>query len=136
MLMRKKVGEQIKYFDPFGGVSGWREESDFQLQALEKGFKLIFCPHVTGFHHARASASFGANRLRGDLNYLQHIFRHNRLFLDRHRSFLLKNFPSSLILKSPGLTSIFYVIIKAVWLIRVEVLRLYLSRKNQSFEWK
>ncbi len=136
MLMRREVACKVKYYEPFGGPSTWREESDFQFQALEHGFKLVFCPHVTCFHHARRSASYGTHRIKNDLVYLYRIYSNNRLYLDRHRDYLQKNYPSSLFLNSVLVTSILYGVDKAAWLIRTEVYRWYLSRGEKAFDWK
>lgn len=135
-LMRRTVAEQVRYYEPYGGPNSWRDESDFQLQAVRLGFKLVFCPHAASFHHARASISFGTKHLRGDLQYLSQIFRNNRIFLTRHQEFLEKQYPLALILKSPTLTSLFYLLRQTAWLTRSEGLRWYLGRKYKTFTWK
>jgi GT2 family glycosyltransferase len=136
MLMRRAVVEKVRYHLPFGGPSTWREESDFQFSALEQGFKIVFCPHVVSFHHARHSASFGSNRLMGNLHYISRIHRNNLLFLARHRDFISQHYPQAIILGSIELTSLLYVFRRSFWLARTELLRWYLSRSNQVFKWK
>jgi GT2 family glycosyltransferase len=134
--MRRKVIDKVRYFPPYGGPSTWREETDFQLCAVENGFKLVFCPHTVSFHHARSSVSFGANRFKGDLDYLGRIFQNNRLLLERHKKFLEETYPSALMFRSPWLTSVFYLIRNIIWLIRVEGYRWYQSRRYLIFKWR
>jgi GT2 family glycosyltransferase len=136
MLMRKEVAQVVRYHEPFGGPSTWREESDFQLSALGKGFRLVFCPHAVCFHLPRLSASFGPNRMRGDLRYLARIFHNNCLFLARHQSLLEKYYPSAILLHSSKITSIFYTLRQAVWLLRTETQRWLNSRLHPVFSWK
>ena len=84
MLMRRQIFDQLQYSVSYKG-NGWREDSDLQLSALEKGYKIVLCPHALGFHYSRASQSFGRNRLKGTLVYAYWIYRNNLLFLSRHQ---------------------------------------------------
>lgn len=136
MLMRRSVVEQVRYHEPYGGPSTWREETDFQLTALQKGLRLVFCPHVVCFHHARLSVSFGANRLKGDMIYLGRIYHNNVLLLNRHRKFLAETYPQALVFNSPRLMSLLYLARRFVWLLRSEGYRWYMGRKYKAFQWK
>jgi GT2 family glycosyltransferase len=136
MLIRRKILEQVWYYEPYGGQSTWREESDFQLSALEKGCKLVFCPHAVTFHYSRASQSFGRNRLQGDVIYAYRIFRNNLIFLRRHQDYLRANIPQSLVFGSPLMTGLAYGLYRAAWLFAAEIIRMARARKYGAFSWK
>jgi len=136
MLVRRDVTQKVRYYEPFGGSSTWREDTDFQIQALKLGFVIVFCPHVCAFHHPRASASYGTNRLKGNFAYLQRVYRNNKLFLERHYDYLDQNFPKALIFHSLKLTACMYVLRRTLWLIKSEGLRWYLSRNQKTFSWE
>lgn len=126
MLVRSQVLDQVAFADCYPG-NAWREESDFQLTALARGFKIVFCPHAIFYHHDRAIAGGGRNRVRNDLRYLYWIYRNNLTFLKRHRSFLQERYPESLLLGSPRLTNGVYIIYRAALLLQTEVRRAFLS---------
>jgi GT2 family glycosyltransferase len=136
MLIRRQVFDQVQYCPVFGGASSWREESDFQLSALEKGYRLVFCPHAVAFHYSRASQSFGPSRLRGTIVYANRIFRNNLIFLRRHRTYLRTNIPESLIAGSPLVTGVAYGLYRAAWLFAAEIIRMARARKYGAFSWK
>jgi glycosyltransferase involved in cell wall biosynthesis len=88
VLVRREVFRQIR-FDPAFRGNGWREESDFQLAALEAGHRLIHCSHTIGFHHPRGvGRGKGGARGRGRLDYEWWVVRNNAYFLRKHWSFL------------------------------------------------
>ncbi len=136
MLVKRLVTQKVRYYEPYGGSSTWREDTDFQIQALKLGFVIVFCPHVCSYHYPRASVSYGTNRLKGNINYLTRVYRNNKLFLERHQDYLEKEFPDSLINHNLRLTSWLYVLRRFFWLIKSEGLRWYLSRKQKTFTWK
>jgi GT2 family glycosyltransferase len=136
MLIRRELFGEICYHEPYGGASTWREESDFQVSALEKGCKLVFCPHAVTFHYSRASQSFGRNRVKGTAVYAYRVFHNNLLFLRRHRDYLENHLPKSLVLGSPFLTACLYGVYRTVWLIGAEALRIWRARRYGAFVWK
>ena len=136
MLVRRRVLEEVRYFGPLRAQSSWREDSDFQLSAVQSGYRLFRCPHAICFHHIRRSPSYGANRLRADVAYLRGMFRNNVIFLKRHYAFLVQNYPQALVLDSPSLTSVAYVCRRAIWLARTEALRSFQRRGHDVFEWQ
>lgn len=72
-------------FDPGFMGNGWREESDFQLSALEAGFRLVHCPHIVGFHRpGGVGKAQGGSRGRSRLSYELWVIRNNARFLRKH----------------------------------------------------
>lgn len=136
MLIRRGLFDRIQYYEPYGGQSTWREESDFQLSALELGHKLIFCPHAITFHYSRASQSFGRNRIKGTVVYAYRVYRNNLAFLRRHHAYLRAHYPKSLLVGSPELSALLYGAYRTAWLIAAETLRFIRARKYGGFSWK
>jgi glycosyltransferase involved in cell wall biosynthesis len=122
MLVRQDVLDDVRFAGCYKG-NAWREESDFQLTALEKGYSVFFCPHAIFFHHDRPRIGRNRGRVKGDIQVLYWIFRNNLIFLRRHYPYLKQHYPESLWLGSPHLTSVAYLIHRAVWLIKSEVRR-------------
>jgi len=129
MLMRRDVLEKVRYANCYPG-NAWREESDFQLSAQALGFKVMFCPHSIFFHHDRAIAGRGSNRVKSDLVYLYWIYRNNLTFLRRHREYLSQEIPEALVLGNPLLTNLGYIVYRGVLLAQTEVRRAILSRSH------
>lgn len=136
MLIRRELFDHIQYYQPYGGQSTWREESDFQLSALELGYKLVFCPHATTFHYSRVSQSFGRNRIKGTVVYAYRVYRNNLVFLRRHRPYLRAHHPKALLLGSPLLSALLYGAYRTVWLLAAEVVRFLRARKHGGFTWE
>lgn len=131
MLVRRAVLEKVRFANCYPG-NAWREESDFQLTAQELGFKVVFCPHSIFYHHDRAIAGRGHNRLKSDLIYLYWIFRNNLTFLQRHRHYLRREIPEALVLGSPWLTNLLYIFYRSVLLAQTEVRRAVLSLRHST----
>lgn len=131
MLVRRELLDQVQFSTCYRGNS-WREESDFQLQAQSVGARVVFCPHALFFHHDRVMAGRGSSRILGDLRYLYWIYQNNVLFLRRNREHLRRNIPESLILNSPELTSLIYLLYRSVLLTQTELRRAWLSRRVGS----
>lgn len=136
MLIRRKVFERVQYHAPYGGQSTWREESDFQLSALEQGFRVVFCPHAVTFHYSRASQSYGGKRLSGTAIYAYRVYRNNLVFLRRHQDYLRGHLPKALLLGSTWLTGLVYGLYRGSWLLAVEVVRAWRAKKHGAFRWE
>ena len=136
MLIRRTVFERVQYHVPYAGQSTWREESDFQISALELGYKLVFCPHAVTFHYSRASQSFGRNRIKGTAVYAYRVYRNNLAFLRRHRAYLRTHCHKALLLGSPELSALLYGGYRTAWLLAAEVLRFIRARRYGGFSWK
>lgn len=131
MLVRREVLETVQFANCYPG-NAWREESDFQLTALENGYKIVFCPHSLFFHYDRSMAGRGRNRFKADLVYLYWMYRNNLTFLRRHRGYLSQHIPKSLILNSPYITNLIYIVYRAVLLAQTEIRRAWLTFKHRD----
>jgi GT2 family glycosyltransferase len=129
MLVRREVLDRVNYCEDYRG-NAWREETDFQLSALQARFKLVFCPHAVSYHYARPMQSLDRSRILGNLRLLYWIFINNRLLLQRHGELLCDLGYPCMIAGSPSLTSLVYTLRRAVWLARSEALKVYLVRKT------
>lgn len=129
MLVRHQVLDKVRFADCYPG-NAWREESDFQLTALEAGFRVFFCPHSVCYHYDRAAAGAGGNRLRSDLIYLYWIYKNNLTFLRRHRQYLKEHIPEALVFGSPLLASLVYLPYRTALLGFVEARRALHSRRS------
>ncbi|OQA20036.1 MAG: GalNAc(5)-diNAcBac-PP-undecaprenol beta-1,3-glucosyltransferase [Chloroflexi bacterium ADurb.Bin360] len=131
MLVRREVLEKVRYADCYPG-NAWREESDFQLTALENGYKIVFCPHTLFFHYDRSMAGRGRNRFKADLVYLYWMYRNNLTFLRRHQGYLSQHIPESLILNNPHITNLIYIVYRAALLAQTEIRRAWLTHKHRD----
>jgi GT2 family glycosyltransferase len=131
MLIRRHVFDFVSFADCYPG-NAWREESDFQLSALEQGYRIVFCPEAIFYHHDRRQIGRGRSRIASNLRVLYWIHHNNRIFLERHFDYLRQNYPESLWFKSTLLTSIGYTAYRTFWLIKSEARRglFYLARRD------
>jgi GT2 family glycosyltransferase len=136
MLIRRKIFDNLQYYADYAGSSSWREESDFQLSAAEKGYRIVFCPHAVSYHYSRASQSFGRNRIKGTFIYAYRVYRNNLHFLRRHQAYLRIHLPRSLWLGSPRLTGLAYGLYRGAWLILAESVRLLRARRYGAQKWE
>jgi glycosyltransferase involved in cell wall biosynthesis len=83
MLARAEVFRAIKFDEKYAG-NWWREETDFQISALETGYKLVFCPHVVMFNVMRRNDRSGSHASAG-LTRLRWTIVNNWRFLRKHR---------------------------------------------------
>ncbi len=98
MLIRKNVVKDVQY-DNYYAKTAWREETDFQLMALERGYKIIFCPHVYSFHLFKEKNT-GGNHSHSIFVYELTIFRNNMYMARKYWKFLQDKF---------GLNYLFYL---------------------------
>lgn len=90
MLINRKVFTKILY-DNFFKRNAWRQETEFQIQALRKGFSIYFCPHVQCFHLYKESDK-GGNHNHSEFMYEFGIFKNNLYMARKHWEFLRKEF--------------------------------------------
>jgi GT2 family glycosyltransferase len=93
MLIKKGVFKNVA-FDNYYSKTAWREETDFQLMALIKGYKIIYCPHVYNYHLYK-ERNKGGNHSHSILIYELSIFRNNLYMARKYWSFLQKEFDIS-----------------------------------------
>lgn len=105
----RKVGWDVYYQG-----SAWREESDFQLQALAAGYKLVYCPHTISFNLVIENDTGGAHTLAG-FRRVKSITRNNWYFINKHRSLIAREF---------GITNLhFYITRFVIWKTREEIVK-------------
>jgi glycosyltransferase involved in cell wall biosynthesis len=88
MLMRKYVLDKVRY-DELLGDNSYRDETDFQLKALNNGFRLLGCPTVYLIDLFQPNDRGGCH----NTNYLKYEIlccRNNWRILKRHRETLKK----------------------------------------------
>lgn len=78
---------RLKYDERYGG-NGYREETDFQVNVLKHGGKILLCPNTYCFHLHRSYAKVGGQHDRSRLNYEYWTIRNNNYFLNKHYSTL------------------------------------------------
>ena len=90
MLARTELFRKIKFDDTYRG-NAWREESDFQLTALEAGYKLFYCPHVLTFNIEIENDRGGVHTTSG-FKRVHWVVRNNWLFMQKHRDLISREF--------------------------------------------
>jgi glycosyltransferase involved in cell wall biosynthesis len=90
MLISRRVIEDVLY-DEHYRKNSWREETDFQLSARIRGYKIIYCPHTISFHLYK-NRNFGGNHAHSLFNYELEIFKNNLYMTRKHWLFLKKEF--------------------------------------------
>lgn len=86
MLMRKYVLDKVRY-DEFLGDNSYRDETDFQLTAIENGFQLLACPTVYLIDLFLANDKGGCHNI-SYLKYELLCCRNNWRILKKHRETL------------------------------------------------
>jgi glycosyltransferase involved in cell wall biosynthesis len=87
MLMARKVAETVTYDEALGG-NAFREETDFQLSSLERGYRVMFCPHTACFHLPHEDSVGGGQYQRSRLAFQYWSVRNHFRFLARHHATL------------------------------------------------
>src|SRR6266540_409041 len=83
MLMRRAVLETVRY-DESLGVTGYRDETDFQLKALTHGHRMIACARPVMIDLARVNDNGGCHST-SRAEYVWRACRNNWRILVRHR---------------------------------------------------
>ena len=87
MLMKKEVLNAVRFDEEFGR-SNYRDETDFQLKALRKGFRLLACPEVNMIGFANIDDKGGCYHSMNLFAYELQSCRNNWRFLVRHKDVL------------------------------------------------
>jgi glycosyltransferase involved in cell wall biosynthesis len=90
MLGKTSLFREIKFDQSYRG-NAWREESDFQLSARERGYKLVFCPHAVSFNVMIENDRGGAHSWVG-AKRTAWVVRNNWRFVRKHRHLLAQEF--------------------------------------------
>lgn len=83
MMMRREVLEKVRYDEGFGTTS-YRDETDFQLKALRKGFRLLACACPVFIDLARIQDNGGCHTVT-PVKYELRAWKNNWSMLVRHR---------------------------------------------------
>ena len=67
MLVRRELLTKIHYDESLYRDSGFREETDFQVQARRAGARLLACPHALCFHLPKQELGSAGGQRRGRL---------------------------------------------------------------------
>ncbi len=90
MLARTEVFRKIRFDDGYRG-NAWREESDFQLSALESGFRLAYCPHAISFNLMIQNDRGGVHS-SGGMRRVRWIVKNNWRFINKHAETVAQEF--------------------------------------------
>jgi GT2 family glycosyltransferase len=90
MLARTDIFRKVQY-DPGYRGNAWREESDFQLAAVEAGYKLVFCPHAMTFNIEIENDRGGVHATWG-FKRVSWVVKNNWRFINKHRDLIAREF--------------------------------------------
>jgi glycosyltransferase involved in cell wall biosynthesis len=91
MLMRERVAKKVEFDTKlFQDPVAWRNESDFQLSAIQNNYKLMFCPHAYSLHHSRKLLKLSQIKKKISYDYL--MIKNNYLFYKKHKDFIKNTF--------------------------------------------
>ena len=90
MLARRSLFREIRFDDGYR-VNFWREESDFQLSAFEKGYKLVFCPHAISLNLVIENDRSGVHAVAG-VRRAKWVVKNNWRFIAKHRKVIEDEF--------------------------------------------
>jgi glycosyltransferase involved in cell wall biosynthesis len=131
MLAKTALFREVRYSETYR-VNFWREETDFQLSARERGYKLASCPHAICFNFVISNDRGGAHAAVG-LRREKWVVINNWQFVKMHESFIRDNFNIGnkrvYILKFSVGRIVKYVVLPPVLNVLSRVKR-YLLRKN------
>ncbi len=86
-LVRKPVFEQVRFHEDFS-VNGYREETDFFVQAARAGFRCVLTPATYGY---QLQSWDGGQHHSSTLRYEYWALRNNWHFLRRHGAWLAEH---------------------------------------------
>ena len=90
MLARTALFREVRYDERFL-VNFWREETDFQLSARERGYVLGCCPHAVCFNFDIANDRGGVHATHG-WRRERWVVINNWRFITKHSDFIAQNF--------------------------------------------
>ena len=90
MLAKTAIFREVRYDERFR-INFWREETDFQLSARERGYTLVCCPHAICFNFQITNDRGGVHAATG-LKREKWVIINNWLFIKKHQDFIEENF--------------------------------------------
>jgi glycosyltransferase involved in cell wall biosynthesis len=91
MLARTDIFRKVRFHHERYRGNAWREESDFQLSAVEAGYKLVYCPHALTFNIEIENDRGGVHATWG-FKRVGWVIRNNWLFVQKHRELIAREF--------------------------------------------
>ena len=89
MLVRRELLERVRYDESLYRDGGFREETDFQVQARSLGARLLACPHALCFNLSKRELGRDGGQRKGRvLAYEWSVLRNDAAFRRKHRSTL------------------------------------------------
>ena len=89
-LIKKEVFDHLNYDEKSFKGTYTREETDFYLRALDKGFKIIFCPHAFIFHLPKQKLKYKSGCRPSSKGKAQIWYQINNFIFLRKNRFILK----------------------------------------------
>jgi glycosyltransferase involved in cell wall biosynthesis len=102
MLGRTEIFRKVGWDENIRRGSSWREESDFQLEAWKRGYKLVYCSHTISFNLVIENDRSGVHALAG-LGRVKSIVKNNWYFIHKHHEVIAREF---------GVTNLYFYIIR------------------------
>lgn len=90
MLAKTSLFRDVLFDEKYIG-SFWREETDFQVSAREKGYSLCCCPHAICFNYIIKNDTGGVHSING-LKRTESIIKNEWFFVSKHSKYISNNF--------------------------------------------
>lgn len=85
MLVRRELLREVSYDESLYRRGGFREETDFQVQARRAGARLLACPHALAFHLSKRELGRAGGQRKGRLlAYEWSVLRNDAAFRRKH----------------------------------------------------
>jgi hypothetical protein len=118
MLGRTELFRKIRFDDEYRG-NFWREESDFQLAAVDSGYRLMYCPHAISFNLTIENDRGGVHSTHGTQR-VRLIVKNNWRFVTKNRKAVAREF---------GVTNLYMYIARfTAWKVYWEIIYPNLAR--------
>ena len=90
LLANKNAYNNVTYYEGYK-VNGYREETDAQVQMTKNGYKILYTPDTCCYHFPARNEK-GGQHSSSVLRYEFYKILNNNIFLNRHYSFLAKEY--------------------------------------------
>ena len=91
LLVPKSAYDNISYYEDYK-KNGYREETDAQVQMVERGLKILYTSKSRCFHLKRKEEDKGGQHSNGFLTYELYKIRNNNIFINRHYDFFKEKY--------------------------------------------
>ena len=87
-MIKKEIFRYQNFDESLFKYNYYREETDFYLNAIDKGFEIIYCPHTVVYHLPKAKSDLGGCGRRKKINYLFWIQINNINFINKNKKII------------------------------------------------